>query len=114
MADQESIHVSELDYILCVRLSDRASIDDSGSRSNFWTAVVFQPISNQLHCFLGLISTRDLSRVLSPNWLVGDNHVFPARFVESRLDRAQLVKYDVGGLLVLLLLEVLADAVDQA
>ena len=111
---QETVNVLFLYECLCVRFRDGSTKENASLLGDFLATVVLEPAANQLSSLLCLIGTRQFARVQRPDRLVDDDALLPLREVHSLLDRLKLRKDNIVCLLGLALLQVLADAVDEA
>lgn len=100
-AYKETVDVLEFYYVLSIGFGDRACIHNSGSFGDVFAAVIGKPVTNNFHTFLGLICRANLPCILSPNWFISNNDIFPLTLVKIFFDTGQLTMNNLFTLLVL-------------
>lgn len=111
--DKEAVDARELNHLVRIRFRYRATIQDPRFLGDLLAAVGLQPIPYQHDGLVHLVETRDLACVERPYRLIRDYHLLPLGLVELLFHCLQLREQHFFALLRLLLLQVLADAVND-
>lgn len=105
--DQETINILLLSKGSRVATVDGATVHDAGGLSNLGVDVLLQPAANGLVDFLGLVGGGNLAGTDGPDGLVGNDNVGPV--LDLLGNGSELTEDNLGGLVGLTLLQLLAD-----
>ena len=110
-SNKEAIHITQLNKLTAVGLSNWSSVDDSDSVCYIFWNVGPEPSSDKGMSFLGLLWRGNFSSSDSPDWLVSDNDFAPVSYLV--LNSWELSLEDLISLLCLSLIELLSNAEDN-